>query len=89
MHGSQYVTNQFDAQILVHELLTNLRKMLTAKFFSSSTRWKSRNFLVTKPNNIQTQQLLQENYELEQILSPVTIYMNTTLLHTYATFDSP
>ena len=36
MHDSQYVTNQFDAQILVRGLLTNLRKMLAAKFFSSS-----------------------------------------------------
>ena len=33
---SLYVTNQFDARILVRSLLTNLRKMLTAKFFSSS-----------------------------------------------------
>ena len=36
MHGSQYVTNQFDARIPVRGLLTNLRKMLAAKFFSSS-----------------------------------------------------
>ena len=36
MHGSQYVTNQFDAQILVRSLLTNLRKMLATKFFNSS-----------------------------------------------------
>ena len=36
MHGSQYVTNQFDAQIPVRGLLTNLRNMLAAKFFSSS-----------------------------------------------------
>ena len=36
MHGSQYVTNQFDAGIPVCGLLTNLRKMLFAKFFSSS-----------------------------------------------------
>ena len=36
MHSSQYVTNQFDAQIQVRGLLTNLRKMLAAKFFSSS-----------------------------------------------------
>ena len=36
MHGSQYVTNQFDAHILVRDLLTNLRKMLATKFFSSS-----------------------------------------------------
>ena len=36
MHGSQYVTNQFDARILVRGLLTNLRRMLVAKFFTSS-----------------------------------------------------
>ena len=36
MHGSQYVTNQFDARILVRGLLTNLRKLLDAKFFNSS-----------------------------------------------------
>ena len=36
MHGSQCITNQFDAWIPVRCLLTNLRKMLIAKFFSSS-----------------------------------------------------
>ena len=36
MHGSQYMTNQFDVQIPICGLLTNLRKMLAAKFFSSS-----------------------------------------------------
>ena len=36
MHGSQYMTNQFDARIPVRGLLTNLRKMFAAKFFSSS-----------------------------------------------------
>ena len=36
MHGSQYVTNRFDARISVHGSLTNLIKMLAAKFFSSS-----------------------------------------------------
>ena len=36
MHSSQLVTNKFDAQIPVHGLLTNLRKMLATKFFSSS-----------------------------------------------------
>ena len=35
MHGSQYVTNQFDARIPVRDLLTNLKKMLAAKFFYS------------------------------------------------------
>ena len=36
MHGSQCVTNQFDAQIPVYGFLTNLRKMLAVKFFSLS-----------------------------------------------------
>ena len=36
MHGSQYVTNQFDAQIPIRNLHINLRKMLAAKFFNSS-----------------------------------------------------
>ena len=36
MHSSQYVTNQFNARILVRDLLTNLRKMLATNFFSSS-----------------------------------------------------
>ena len=35
MHGSQYMTNQF-ARIPVRDLITNLRRMLIAKFFSSS-----------------------------------------------------
>ena len=85
MYGSQYMTNQFNLWILVCDLLTNLRKMLAAKFFISSTRWTSRGSLVTKPYSVQTQQLLQD--ELGKILSPVTICMNTTLLHTCATFD--
>ena len=38
MHGSQYVTNQFNVRILVRSLLTNLRRILAAKLFSSSTR---------------------------------------------------
>ena len=36
MRGSQYATNQFDVRILVRVLHTNLRRMLAAKFFSSS-----------------------------------------------------
>ena len=63
IHGSQYVTNQFDARILVCGLLTNLRKMLAAKFFSSShnedhktpwlqnpTMYKHNNFFKRKIN---------------------------------------
>ena len=47
MHGSQYVTNSF-AWISVRDSLTNLRKMLAAKFFTSSTMKIKKN-LVTKP----------------------------------------
>ena len=36
MHNSQYVTNQFGAQIPVRDLLTNLRRMFAVKFFNSS-----------------------------------------------------
>ena len=35
MHGSQNMTNQFDARIPICGLVTNLRKMLATKFFSS------------------------------------------------------
>ena len=48
-------------------LTTNLRRMLAAKFFSSSTRWRSRNSLVTKPYGVQMQQLLQKKDELGQL----------------------
>ena len=51
------MTNQFDAQILVRGLLTNLRKMLAAKFFSLShdedqvVHW-SQNPTVYKHNSV-------------------------------------
>ena len=70
IHGSQYVTNQFDAQIPVRGLFTNLRKTLVAKLFSLSTRWRSRTSLVTKPYGVQTQQLLEEKVELGH-MSPI------------------
>ena len=35
-------------------LTNDLRRMLAVKFFSSSTRWRSQNSLVTKPYGIQT-----------------------------------
>ena len=53
-------------------LTTNLRRMLTVKFFSSSTWWRSQNSLVTKSYGTQMQQLLQERNELGH-MSPVTI----------------
>ena len=49
-------------------LTTNLRRMLAAKFFSLSTRWRSQSSLVTKPYGIQKQQLLQEKDELGMCL---------------------
>ena len=63
MHRSQYVSNKFDVRIPVHNLLTNLRRMLAAKFFNSShdedheaswlqnlTVYKHSNFLKRKMN---------------------------------------
>ena len=62
-----------------------LEKNVGCKVFQFITRWRSRSSLVTKSWGVQTQQLLQEKDELRQILSPVTICMNKTLLHTRAT----
>ena len=50
-------------------LTTKLRKMLAAKFFSSSTWWRSRSSLVTKPYGVQTPQLLEKKDKLGQIIS--------------------
>ena len=69
-----------------------LEKDVSYKILQFITRWRSRSSLVKKPYCVQTKQLLQEIDELGQILSPVTICMNKTLLHTYATcvtFDDP
>ena len=48
------------AWILVRDFKHQLRRLPTAKFFSSSTWWRSRRCLVTKPYGANTQQLLQE-----------------------------
>ena len=53
LRGSQYATS-----------ITNLKRLLAAKFFSSSIQWRSRRCLVTKPYGANTQQLLQERDEL-------------------------
>ena len=66
-----------------------LEKDVGCKVLQFITRWRLRSSLVTKPYGVQTQQLLQEKDELGKILSPVTICMNKTLLHTCATFDGP
>ena len=50
-------------------LTTNLRKMLAAKFFSSSTRWRLWSSLVTKPYGVQSQQFFKEKDKLGQIVS--------------------
>ena len=57
LRGSQYATS-----------ITNLKRLLAAKFFSSSTRRRSGRCLVTKPYGVNTQQLLQERDELGQEL---------------------
>ena len=70
-------------------LTHQLKKDIGYKVFQFITRWRSRNSLITEPYDTQTLQLLQEKDELGQILSSVTICMNTTLLHTCAPFDGP
>ena len=57
-----------------------IEKDFGCKVLQFITRWKSRNSLVTKPYDIQTQQLLQERDELGQILSPVTLTQPLTTL---------
>ena len=57
LRGSQYATS-----------ITNLKRLLAAKFFSLSTWWRSGRCLVTKPYGVNTQQLLQERDELGQEL---------------------
>ena len=66
-----------------------LEKDVGCKVLQFITRWRSRSSLVTKHYGVQTQQLLQEKDELGQILSPITICMNETLLHTCAILDGP
>ena len=54
--------------------------MLAVKFFSSSTRWRPQNSLVTKPYDVQTQQLLEEKDELGHT-SPIHNMLCEKLLH--------
>ena len=69
----------------VRDLITNLRRMLVAKFFNflhdedQETPWSQ------NPTVYKIQQLLQEKDELGLILSSVTICINKTWLHTCAT----
>ena len=54
---STWLTNCADP---VRDFKHQLRRLLATKFFSSSTRWRSRRCLVTKPYSANTQLLLQE-----------------------------
>ena len=79
--GSQYVTS-----------ITNWRRLLAAKFFSSSQRWRLRRCLVTKPYGAHTQQLLHKNDELGQNFVSGYKLLKQNLLNTCATcvpFDGP
>ena len=83
---SSWLTNYADPSTwLDHQL----EKDVGCKVLQFITQWRSWNSLVKKSYGVQTQQLFQEKDELGQILSPVIICMNTTLLHTCATFDGP
>ena len=63
----KYVTNGY-ADHSMRLQNANLKRLLAAMFFSSSTRWRSGRCLVTKPYGANTQQLLQERDELGQEL---------------------
>ena len=84
-----WLTNYADPNMRLNH---QLKKNVGYKVLQFITQWRSRSSLVTKPYDVQTQQLLQEKDELGQILSQVIICMNKTFLHTCATcvtFDSP
>ena len=63
---STWLTNCADPNTWLQN--TNLKRLLAAKFFSSSTRWRLGRCLVIKPFGANTQQLLQERDELGQEL---------------------
>ena len=60
---STWLTNWW---IPIRDFNHQLRRFLVAKFFSSSTRWRLRSCLITKPNGAHTQQLHHKNDELGQ-----------------------
>ena len=84
--SSTWLTNQYTDPSTW--LTINLRRMLATKFFSSSIRWRSRSSLVTKPNSVQTQQLLQKKDELRH-MSPVIICFWKTFALSCISCDSP
>ena len=58
----------------VHDLITNLRRMLAAKFFSSSHGEDLEVAWSQNPTVYNTQQFLQEKEELGQTRFPVTLF---------------
>ena len=65
MYDSQYVTNQFDARILIRDLLTNLRKI--TKLFGYKTLWcintaASSRERWTRPNSVSGHNLHEQNF---------------------------
>ena len=70
-----YINNQLRRSQYA-TLITNMRKLLAAKFFNSSKQWKSRRCLVTKPYDVQnTATSIQERWT-RAILSPATVCLN-------------
>ena len=69
MAPSTWLTNCADPSMrLDHQL----EKEVGCKVLQFITWWRSWSYLVTKPNGVQTQQLLQEKEELGQTRFPVT-----------------
>ena len=56
------------------QLDLQLEKSVGCKVLLFITRWRSWSCLVTKPNGVKTQQLLQEKNELGQTRFPVTLF---------------
>ena len=80
----KYVTNQLrGSQYAIS--ITNLRRLLVAKFFSLYQRWRSSRCLITKPNGAHTQQLFHKNDELEQNFVSGHNLFEQILLNTCAT----
>ena len=75
---SMWLTNQ--CMDLSMWLTHQLKKDVDCKFLQFIHTKKIKNSLVTKPYNVQTQQLLQEKDELRH-MSPVTICLNKNPLH--------
>ena len=81
----KYVTNQLCGSQYATSI-TNLRRLLVAKFFSSSQRWRSRQCLVTQPYGAHTEQLLQEGWTKANFVSGHNL-LAQTLLNTCTTCE--